>query len=74
MRGYGAPKISSSLYKVDGFIAHNEEEYYKYITYLFEDDILNKNIAEKAAQKAKLYNFEDNVTHSLSYYQKILAL
>lgn len=60
--------------KVDGFIAHNEEEYYKYITYLFEDDILNKNIAEKAAQKAKLYNFEDNVTHSLSYYQKILAL
>lgn len=60
--------------KVDGFISHNEEEYCKYIISLFEDETLNKSIAERAAQKAQLYNFENNVNHSLLYYQKILTL
>lgn len=59
--------------KVDGFIAHNEEEYCEYITNLFDDESLNKSIAEKAAQKAQHYNFEDNVTNSLLYYQKVLS-
>ena len=59
-------------HKENGFIAKNDDEYYEYITKLFEDETLNKTIAEKALQTIQnQYNFEKTIESSLLYYQKI---
>ena len=40
---------------------------------LFQDDVLNKTIAENARQTIHLqYNFEKTVENSLLYYQKTI--